>query len=435
MEAGIRPDAARPDAGSAPWVAVLAGSDANGPAKVAVAGDGSIYLAVGFNGTLFCSATYTSADSGILVVALTASGTMRWCKLLDGPAQDNLGGIATDADSTLWVAGTFRDTLGLGATLVQSKGVDDVFLARYDADGSARSLLAFGGSSKETLGGIAVASNKTVYLVGGFEGNFQFGTNTISSAGGTDAFIAQVGPNGQEWATAVASGVGLDRATTIALGGDQFYVAGYFSEIAKVGGLTVTSAGSTDVFLSAWKTSGTVPTPLWTQVLGGANASEGAVIAASPTRVILANHFYGSQTVGTLTFTSAGLTDNSVTSYSASGELQWAQHLSSLYHVFVNGIAVRDDGSTIVVGESNGTLTCDKHTKGLNSDAFVVSLAADGSCARIDSWGGSGFDKALSVSVGPDGPLVAGTFENAVVFPNGTRLVAAKRSYFLVSLP
>jgi hypothetical protein len=87
---------------------------------------------------------------------------------------------------------------GGGAILAQ---VYDIFVAKYDSAGNYVSARRFGdpaGLFESQYGdGIAMSSSGTVYVTGHFMGTLDFGTAGSATSifgGGSDAYLANVGP-------------------------------------------------------------------------------------------------------------------------------------------------------------------------------------------------------------------------------------------------
>src|SRR5690606_21805640 len=89
-----------------------------------------------------------------------------------------------------------------------------------------------------------------VYLTGYFGQTASFGSNVLSSAGSSDVFVTKLGSLGTlEWAKGFGSTENDGGSRIISDTQGDVYVAGYFRGTVNFGGTTLTSAGGADVFL------------------------------------------------------------------------------------------------------------------------------------------------------------------------------------------
>ncbi|MBX9624960.1 MAG: PKD domain-containing protein, partial [Gemmataceae bacterium] len=141
---------------------------------------------------------------------------------------DSAAGVAVAPDGSVYLAGTFRravdfDPAADRAFTLISGGEGDVFVLKLAAEGAFRWARAVGGFRADAAGDVAVDPAGNVYLTGGFSDAVDFdpldGTFLLSTAPGTaqQAFVAALDPAGQfRWAAqlgdrpgAVAAGRGV----------------------------------------------------------------------------------------------------------------------------------------------------------------------------------------------------------------------------------
>ena len=97
---------------------------------------------------------------------------------------------------------------------------------------------------------IAADASGNVYLAGYFTGSIDFGGGLLSSAGSSDLYVASFSSSGAyRWARAHGS-TGADPGRGQAMdSGGNVYVTGYFTRTMNLGGGAMTSKGSYDIFL------------------------------------------------------------------------------------------------------------------------------------------------------------------------------------------
>jgi hypothetical protein len=117
---------------------------------------------------------HTLPDSGepFLVARYDSQGSQLWAKsaVLSGTQEGT--GVASLGDGTALVTGTFRGdaTFGTGENgevTLAAAGGEDIFIARYDVDGTLAWAMRVGGSGPDWGSGIAVLTDGNAVVLGG----------------------------------------------------------------------------------------------------------------------------------------------------------------------------------------------------------------------------------------------------------------------------
>src|SRR5713101_3673598 len=98
-----------------------------------------------------------------------------WAAKAGGSDIDIGYGIAADASGNVYVTGFFSGTATFGSTNLSSSGLEDIFVAKYDAAGTLQWARQAGGSAYDEGLGIAVDGTGNVFVIGFFQGNASFG--------------------------------------------------------------------------------------------------------------------------------------------------------------------------------------------------------------------------------------------------------------------
>jgi hypothetical protein len=80
-----------------------------------------------------------------------------------------------------------------GGGALTSAGTD-VFAAKYDSAGAHTWSRRYGGIDTQLSDGLTAAPTGEVTVTGFFNQGIDFGSGTLTSAGGFDAFLAGIGP-------------------------------------------------------------------------------------------------------------------------------------------------------------------------------------------------------------------------------------------------
>jgi hypothetical protein len=186
-------------------------------------------------------------------------------------------------ESEVYIAGYFRGTANFntpfstGSNEIISAGSNDIFLAKYNTDGDFIWAIRGGGTSFDQVLGIAI-NGIDIYITGYFQGTANFnnpsasGSNELISAGDGDIYLAKYNSSGDfQWARRAGGSIG-DGAYGIAVRDTEVYITGIFqgtinfNNPSAIGSNEITSAGSTDIFLAKYNSSGDFQ---WAKRAGG----------------------------------------------------------------------------------------------------------------------------------------------------------------------
>jgi hypothetical protein len=362
--------------GIAQWVQRAGGTNDDLVFDIALDASGNIYI----TGAIYGTATFGTlppltplANSDIFVAKYNNSGTAIWAKRAGGAGTHYSGGyaIALDATNNIYIVGEFGNTANFGSTVsITSTGSSDIFIAKYDNDGTALWAQKAGGVMNDYAADLALDASGNIYIVGTFKGTASFGTTLISTAGTTDeVYIAKYNNNGApQWAqrtgaTKINSEESNPSIALDALG--NIYISGEFTGTATFGTLTpITSVGSYDVFLAKYTNTGT---PIWVQRAGGVYTDYPCSIALDASgNIYFTVMFEGSATFGTLPtiYAPGGYNPNAaiydnfdvcIVKYNSNGTPLWVQKGGGAKHDFIYGVTVDVSGNVYTVGAFHPT--------------------------------------------------------------------------------
>jgi hypothetical protein len=393
----------------------------------------------------------------------------QWARHAGGKANDWAQASCLDKHQDLIVTGRFQDTASFGKQVLSSAGENDIFVARYSPSGTCLGAQRFGGRGDDIGWGVAVDGRGSIYLVGSFSDSVFFGDTSLFSNGGSDLFLAKMDSSGQVLWIRQVGGAKEDIAYAVAVTGDNVVAAGSFAGSVEIDGRRTKSAGLSDIFIAEWDTAGYYQ---WLRMGGNRlEAAALACEMDKKGNVYVTGFFDSTISFGHTVLTSGvKLEDQSGSSWSnafiakldSSGSVAWAREAGGSYYDEGTGIApdertgdvyvtgrirgrAKFGGSRIQCGDSvffcgmapepyaKGRLTyqgerfsCRGHTLICRDtevvsngewDIFLAKYDSMGSVQWVRTAGGSRRDEGTSVAVDSKGHIyLAGYFSETAQF-------------------
>ena len=326
--------------------------------------------------------TYLESDGSndIFVARYTPDGKLVWAKRAGGVSGDQGNGITTLSDDSTVVTGSFNfsATFGEGEaneTVLESNDELDIFVARYNPDGTLAWVKRAGGTESDRGHGITTLSDDSTVVTGSFGGSATFGegepnetvlVTALGSGEAPDIFVARYNADGTlAWAKS-AGGTDDDHSSEITtLSNDSTVVTGRFRGTATFGEgepneTVLISEDETDIFVARYNPDGTLA---WARCAGGMGGDLSLGIAAlSDDSTVMTGYFMDSATFGEgepneTVLVSNGLWDIFIARYNPDGTLNWAKRVGGELHDFAPDITALSDDSTVVTGYFSGSAT------------------------------------------------------------------------------
>ena len=183
------------------WAQSAGGNYYDEAMGVALDQNGNILVTGYFFGPSFSIGTVTltnvtnTTTSNFFVAKYSSTGSFLWAHAADGSAYCIGTGVSTDANGNVCIIGEFNSpTLVMGTATLMNSGSQDVFIAKYSANGTFLWVDALGGNAIEYGKGISCNTNNRLYITGNFNSpTIKVGNFVLSNIGGSDIFIAEIG--------------------------------------------------------------------------------------------------------------------------------------------------------------------------------------------------------------------------------------------------
>jgi hypothetical protein len=449
----------------------VGGSNIDGANAIAVASDGTAFIAGGTFSLDFPTAHPLQPNHGgpddfsrdAFVSKISADGsTLLYSTYLGGKNEDVANGIAVDSVGNAYVTGTtlspdFPVTAGSFNTECGGDGrcgasfnsggliVSNAFVTKLNVAGSGLIYSSFLGEYENVRGqAIAVDANQIAYVTGQTEANgvptvpiappaappppFFISATAFQTAyggGATDAFVAKISVTGSSILYAsYLGGNNEDTGYGIAVDGNATaYVTGLtYSTNFPIAGtpLQAVFGGAGDAFVSKVNTTSSgVASLVYSTYLGGSGLDQGNGIAVDN-----AGNAYVSGGTASSSFvftpngfqtTNHGQSDAFVAKLTPAGALSYFTFLGGSNADSAAGVAVDSNGNAFITGS---TVSTDFPTTsavfqsmygGGNADAFVSELGPAGTILVYSSFlGGTNTDLGTGITVDASGAYVTG---------------------------
>jgi hypothetical protein len=245
-------------AGTHQWSTYLASQYSNSATGITVDNGNNVVVTGTFQTRLYFGGPTGSLLTGIggddlFLIKLLPSGNLAWMKSFGSSSGNEAPtGVAVDnADNSIVITGAYTGPVDFGnGPLPINTGYTPIFLAKFSQTGShiwSRGFLTTGKSTGVTIDRIG-----DVVVTGYFQQTVDLGNGSVTAAGLQDIFVAKyAAANGNYVWDDRFGGTGFDRGNAVTVDGstNNVVVTGYFQQTVDFGGINLTSAGNTDIFL------------------------------------------------------------------------------------------------------------------------------------------------------------------------------------------
>ena len=326
-------------------------------------------------------------------------------------------------DESRLVAGSFSAiaTFAPGVTRT-SAGIEDLYVAKYAADGSLVYLATTGGADFDGTNDAVLTPDGGAIAGGYFARTVQFGPDSLAYAGGLDAWIGKIDPTGAfVWARRAGSS-NLEEARGVAVDSDgNAYMTGYFNGTADFApGTNLVSAGNADIFLAKYSPTGDL---LWAVRAGGTgfDSAEGMTVDASGGVFVIGRFQNTAEFAPGVTVTSNGSSDVFLAKFDAvDGSLEWVRAAGSNGTDRGVGVGVDSAGAAYITGFFRNSITFGATTLVAqnNDDMYFAKYDAGGGVVWAQNAGTSlNFVQGLALDANANGDVaISGWFGGTAVF-------------------
>ena len=322
-----------------------------------------------------------------------------WIRNYGGTGSETAQAIITTNDSGYAILGYTNSTDGdlLGKTIA----VNDYWLIKLDANGDMQWNKTYGGS-KDDRGQSIIQTRDGGYAIVGYA--MSSDGDGSNNEGFHDNWILKLNSEGTiEWERSFGFSGHDHSYDLVQTEDDGFFFVGFLDVVSSGGegssakGNSITRHGVGEFWGTRLDAAGNL---VWRRYFGGSNNDRAhSVVQANDGGFILAGFSESGDSDISL---AKGSYDYWVVKVDAKGELVWEKSFGGTGIEVSYDIAKTDDGAYVITGHtfSNDADISVNHGE---SDVWLIKIDDDGELIWEQTYGGSGFDTAQSVSLTADG--------------------------------
>ncbi len=359
-----------------------------------------------------------------------------WSQQIGGEFDDEGSCVAVDSFNNYYAAGWFEESMTIGSTNLIGNGDDDIYLAKFNENGSLIWVKGIGGSSIDKASGIAIDNDNNIILSGEFSGEVYFDDNIVlTSSGVRDAFLAKFDGAGNLVWVKQAGGNGFDAGYGVEVDSEQNIIfTGRFFGIATFDDISVIGNGSWDVFIAKYNSSGEI---LWAKGAGGSSFDRGRNLTIdNQDNIYLTGSFIGTATFDPIIISSNGETDIFLAKYDNDGDPIWVTSAGGMQFDQGWSVCCDDFNNVYLTGyfEATANFGNEQIISNGSSDIFLAKYDSAGNLNWVDGMGDTGNDQGRDVKFDSnDQLLLTGYFQGEVAFGDITLFHNGMLDMFIAS--
>ncbi|MFN9812972.1 MAG: IPT/TIG domain-containing protein [Deltaproteobacteria bacterium] len=181
------------------------------------------------------------------VARLTRDGSLAWVRQVGTPSDDQAHSVGVARDGTAYIVGCTRGALEEGRA---NAGDRDLFIARYDTDGSRAWIRQRGSATSDQAFDVTVDASGRPWLVGATNGSLDGQAN----AGGDDVLVMRFSSTGDWELTRLRGSAGNEMSFGLAIDAAGRVFCSFHTPLSLDG--QSYSGGPNDVGVFAWSPDG-----------------------------------------------------------------------------------------------------------------------------------------------------------------------------------
>ncbi len=323
------------------------------------------------------------------VVIFGQNDQWEWTKAFGGPGSDEIYSAEIDNTGNLYVAGYFQRKIDIDGVLLESKGDNDILIAKFNSRGNLVWVKQAGGTYSENMiiteyaRKIKVDDQGNVIVAGCFTWQAEFDGNLLKGPGNIDIFIAKYSPEGALiWVKSYGSQQS-DYLFDMDVFGENIYFTG------NATGSFITESSNTNYKDSENSVSGTTPFIACLDSNGSLNwirrdegQADKTLLRVVNGKIYYAVEFSSDMVISDIEYKVARNRDFVVQCFTHEGEIEWQKKFSSEANETIESLESDYKGSVLISGKYGNIpelKLLEKKTDDIKKSTFFSKLSGDGS--------------------------------------------------------
>ncbi|PSR54714.1 hypothetical protein AHMF7605_14955 [Adhaeribacter arboris] len=309
-------------------------------------------------------------DRDYWIVKISSAGVKQWDKRFGGSGYDELRKVTQLPSGEYILAGSSNSPAG-GDKSQASQGGTDYWLIKLNNAGNKMWDKRYGGNLADNLENFLI-TNDGGFLLGGASASGQSGDKSQLSRGGEDFWLVRTDADGNQLWDQRFGGSNDDHLFSIGrYSTGEFFVAGY-STSGNEGDKSQESQGGKDFWMLKLSSSGA---KLWDKRFGGSNDEELRSIVRTADGGFLLAGKSASGVSGDKSQESQGGTDYWIVKVTSGGGKQWDRRVGGRGAEELRNVLITADGDYLLAGRSDSGLSGDRTQNNQGgSDYWMIKI-------------------------------------------------------------
>lgn len=403
------------------WIVTLGDSSTDKGVKTAIDEEGDLITIGNFNGTIFMGSVnnlpaddvyLTTALPGIFIGKYNTKGILQWARKIS-PAVGEISitgrSLITDSSNNIYIVS-------------DNSAVGFIQINKYDEEGNLLNTIRINVTPNQFIGDIKTDKYENLYITGSFKGTLILGAYTLVSTSNISGFVAKIDPTLTFiWADKLESTNESAGYEIAALNEDFIYVTGIFNTNVTLGNIILTSTSAADLFVSKFNSGN--GECLWAESFAygsGSTFKEPSICIDPKGHVLVTGSFQGSMKIEDKIISSnVGNDDIFVLKLLSTGKLIWIKSCGGASGDRVFDIESDIDENVYITGSFTGDVQFSPITVPSDGgeDLFLSKFNKFGNLIDVVTAGGVYNDVGADLVLDKEGNLyITGYFTGPADF-------------------
>jgi len=322
--------------------------------------------------------TAEKSAKSIFLLEYNLEGEATWDLSIHGTGTKSVTDIKSDDQGNIYLTGSFSDSLFVMDRALRAKSETDLFVLKLNESHELLWLIQAGDEGVTLPERMAITSNGDIILAGAIQGIATFGDDVVeTNTSDDDVFVARFSADGEGIWGRKAGGVHGQFCSALTLDEEEnIYVGGNIIGVMKLSDdLIIQSPNlANNLFLLKYNADGM---PIWAKSMGGFDPELVTDLRYKDEQLVLSGYFRESLEIDDFSATATpNLNTAFLASFDLTGQSQWVKVIKGDNQIFLDEIAFNHQtGEILGAGAFNGSLEFDNEIYETNGfyDVFIGS--------------------------------------------------------------